>query len=577
MSLITFQNKSDGDFLTTNDVNQIKSIVNLHYTSFIAPMQSQIGALYSAGAAENTFTGLNDTPSDFNAGKYLRVNSAGDSIEYADIAGGGGGSTTFVGLSDTPSSFTANKYLRVNSAGDALEYVDIAGGGGGGEEASYISNGTVSGYYDANNNFRYNHHIIPEGQTSRFDIGAAEHKVRHLYLSNNSLWIGDESKISSVDGALKIRQRDKNKLPSYIIGLGGNEEGALLYAEASSVGDLSLADLEGYAKTLDNNADLDKMFVAEGSENFVDEDYITNFNINTDTSNDYQKILIDHSDDKPLTENLPTLDLTKSSSFEFVITDDAYLFMESQYFCKLPCNFKVDRKTHVYKFKVTISQRGYYKTEQGNVTSSSSMFSSPMFAFKIRVNNSSSFDPVDYRFYEYPATRANGQQGAQNIVLDCTLAIDITSFADQEQAEDLLALFTEFGVGAQKAAKLTSSEGEVYYWVYDDGTSLPPEGGSTFLTSSMPDGDFEAYLKTVDGEGVLEVISNNNGQAVQVSDNDINFNIQNHPTLQQDVKVVDSISITLDVQKIFGTLYTDYYYYNNPNGMYGGDDSMDTI
>jgi predicted nucleic acid-binding Zn-ribbon protein len=42
--------------------------------------------------------------------------------------GGGGGSSTFVGLSDTPGSFTANKYVRVNSAGNALEYTENIGG-----------------------------------------------------------------------------------------------------------------------------------------------------------------------------------------------------------------------------------------------------------------------------------------------------------------------------------------------------------------------------------------------------------------------------------------------------------------
>ena len=54
------------------------------------------------------------------------------SISKAGSGGGGSaGETTFTGLSDTPSDFTAGKYLRVNDAGDALEYVDIEGGGGG--------------------------------------------------------------------------------------------------------------------------------------------------------------------------------------------------------------------------------------------------------------------------------------------------------------------------------------------------------------------------------------------------------------------------------------------------------------
>jgi hypothetical protein len=48
--------------------------------------------------------------------------------EVFEGGGGGGGSSTFVGLSDTPGSFTANKYVRVNSAGNALEYTENIGG-----------------------------------------------------------------------------------------------------------------------------------------------------------------------------------------------------------------------------------------------------------------------------------------------------------------------------------------------------------------------------------------------------------------------------------------------------------------
>jgi len=61
-----------------------------------------------------------------------------------------------------------------------------------------ITNGLVSGYFDSNNNFRYNHHIIPESNAN-FDLGSAEYKVRHLFLSNNSLWMGDDTKISLKD------------------------------------------------------------------------------------------------------------------------------------------------------------------------------------------------------------------------------------------------------------------------------------------------------------------------------------------------------------------------------------------
>lgn len=48
---------------------------------------------------------------------------------WADLEGGSGGSSTFVGLSDTPSNFTdaANKFLRVNAAGDAVEFDALTG------------------------------------------------------------------------------------------------------------------------------------------------------------------------------------------------------------------------------------------------------------------------------------------------------------------------------------------------------------------------------------------------------------------------------------------------------------------
>ena len=50
--------------------------------------------------------------------------------------GGGNGSSTFLGLLDTPLAFgTVGQVPAVNSAGDALEFIDVAAGGGGGGDA----------------------------------------------------------------------------------------------------------------------------------------------------------------------------------------------------------------------------------------------------------------------------------------------------------------------------------------------------------------------------------------------------------------------------------------------------------
>jgi hypothetical protein len=48
-----------------------------------------------------------------------------------------------------------------------------------------------------------------------FDIGSAEFKVRDLFVSSNSLWVGDEHKLSidSTTGKFKTRKRKKGKIP----------------------------------------------------------------------------------------------------------------------------------------------------------------------------------------------------------------------------------------------------------------------------------------------------------------------------------------------------------------------------
>lgn len=72
------------------------------------------------------FTGLQGVPTDWsstNTGKYLALNSAGNSITFVDAPGGGGGASTFLGLADVaPSSFDANKFVVVNSDGNGLTF-----------------------------------------------------------------------------------------------------------------------------------------------------------------------------------------------------------------------------------------------------------------------------------------------------------------------------------------------------------------------------------------------------------------------------------------------------------------------
>ena len=56
-------------------------------------------------------------------------------------------------------------------------------------------------------------HMIPAGNDI-YDIGTAEFKIRDLYLGSNSLWVGDEHKITIDGGKKKFKKRKKGIVPA---------------------------------------------------------------------------------------------------------------------------------------------------------------------------------------------------------------------------------------------------------------------------------------------------------------------------------------------------------------------------
>ena len=72
------------------------------------------------------------------------------------------------------------------------------------------TNGTDgdSGAIDANGNF--NIHLIPQTNNT-VDIGSAEKKIRDLYVSENSIWIGESHKINITGGKAKFKKRKGGK------------------------------------------------------------------------------------------------------------------------------------------------------------------------------------------------------------------------------------------------------------------------------------------------------------------------------------------------------------------------------
>ena len=49
-------------------------------------------------------------------------------------------------------------------------------------------------------------HILPTSNAT-YDLGSAEYKIRHLFLSDNSLWLGDQHKIDVDSGKIRFKKR----------------------------------------------------------------------------------------------------------------------------------------------------------------------------------------------------------------------------------------------------------------------------------------------------------------------------------------------------------------------------------
>ena len=93
-------------------------------------------------------------------------------------------------------------------------------------------------------------HILPSADNT-YDIGSAAFKIRDMYVSDNSLWIGDDTKLSVTGGELKFRKRNTGVVPKGITDMGGTGSAALTHAGVSDINDMKLHHWEAYAKSID--------------------------------------------------------------------------------------------------------------------------------------------------------------------------------------------------------------------------------------------------------------------------------------------------------------------------------------
>ena len=117
-------------------------------------------------------------------------------------------------------------------------------------------------------------HMIPTTH-EQYDIGTAERKIRHLFLSDNSLWLGDETRITFSGGKMKFRRRKKNILPRGLVNIGvaaghahetDTRNAALAHAGKTDITEMKLEHWLGYAKTLDPTKDISDVFTEQADD-----------------------------------------------------------------------------------------------------------------------------------------------------------------------------------------------------------------------------------------------------------------------------------------------------------------------
>jgi len=190
---------------------------------------------------------------------------------------------------------------------------------------SVISNTNVSGYLDEENRFRYNMHLVPK-EDGVYNIGSPDHKIKELFISDGSIWIGDDTKIDIQDDKLSVKTRDKTKLPHYISNnLQGTINGALAFAGVDDISQISLAQIYNYAKSLDPYVTFDQIFPGNQEGSYWSGDYIQSQSLNQDSSS-FNEI---ESTYQSNIYNLNTID-TNKFSINLDAVDDPNLILNIQ-------------------------------------------------------------------------------------------------------------------------------------------------------------------------------------------------------------------------------------------------------
>ena len=197
----------------------------------------QNGSAFSSGGGGSSISSISELTDVNLAGIHTNqgVKWDGSKLVPTTLSSGGGSSISSISeLTDVNlSGITTDQGVKWDGS-KLVPTLSSGGGGSGGvsngSDVSFNSidiDGVIKGTAGSNNSqLSLGSHIIPT-QNAQFDLGNAEYKIRHLFLSDNSLWLGDDHKLDIGDGKIKFKKRDKTKVPKGIKNAYGEDDAAV--------------------------------------------------------------------------------------------------------------------------------------------------------------------------------------------------------------------------------------------------------------------------------------------------------------------------------------------------------------
>ena len=167
----------------------------------------------------------------------------------------------------------SNIKFRANSDSNARYHFDVKFDE---EKAEFGSNVLIKNDLSVGGITTFSGHMIPSAADA-FDIGSVDNAVRDLFISDNSLWVGDTTKISFTNGKMKFRKRKRNIVPSAILSAGlskghvnheATKTAALQHAGVSSLEEMKLAHWARYMRTLEPQATVGDIFRRDHDEDY---------------------------------------------------------------------------------------------------------------------------------------------------------------------------------------------------------------------------------------------------------------------------------------------------------------------